>query len=210
MNNASDIPDETRLWRRQFFYLFLLTALVGLLQAVAGVLLWLQASSPVLLAFGMDAFVGATRELVLARRIAQGGAADVTLDSDRLFFGIVAVGYVLVGLVAFAVGVAQLWQGTQPAPTLVGVGLAAISMLVIPIIGSYMKALAMELRSPALKEAAVFTFGNSYMSMVLLIGLLINAGMERWWADPLGAIVMSPFIIQKGVQIFLDKEGPES
>ena len=78
-------------------------------------------------------------------------------------------------------------------------------MLAIPIIGSYLKVLAVEMRSQTLKAAAVFTFGNSYLSMVLLISQLINLGMDKRWGDPLGAIVMFPFMVQKGIQILLDE-----
>jgi len=82
---------------------------------------------------------------------------------------------------------------------------AAVSMLVIPIAGSYMKVLAVELRSQALRSAAIFTFGNSYLSMVLLIALLMSYGMNLRWGDPLGALVMFPFIAQKGIQILLEE-----
>jgi divalent metal cation (Fe/Co/Zn/Cd) transporter len=82
-------------------------------------------------------------------------------------------------------------------------------VLLVPIVGSYMKAVAMELKSPALKAASVFTFGNSYLSMVLLISLLIRLGMDRWWGDPLGALVMVPFIVQKGIQILIGEPGRE-
>ena len=203
------MSDESRIWLRQFLHLALLTALVHMLLAVSGVLLWVRTSSAVLLAFGMDALVGAVRELILARRIARYGTADIDPREDRLFFAIVACAYALVGLIALAVSVEQFWQRRAPGATLLGVLLAATAMLVIPIIGSYMKALAMEVRSPALKAAAIFTFGNSYLSMVLLIGLLINAGMERWWGDPLAALVMSPFIVYKGIQILVEHRSEE-
>ena len=88
---------------------------------------------------------------------------------------------------------------------MLGIVLAAVSMLVLPVAGSYMKTLAVELRSQALRSAAVFTFGNSYLSMVLLIALLLNIGMGLRWGDPLGALVMFPFIAQKGIQILLEE-----
>ena len=178
--------NEAARWLRQFIYLCLLTVLVHLLQTVSGVLLWVRAGSPLLLVFGMDAFVGAVRELVFARRIAHFGTADVEPGADRLPFAVVASGYFVVGLIAISYGVLNLLQGRGASPSFLGIGLAAISMLLIPIIGSYMKSLAMEIRSPALKAAAVFTFGNSYLSMVLLIGLLINSGMQHWWGVLLG------------------------
>ena len=78
-------------------------------------------------------------------------------------------------------------------------------MLVIPIVGSYMKSLAVELRSQALKSAAIFTFGNSYLSMVLLIAMLMSYAMNLRWGDPFGALVMFPFVAQKGIQILLEE-----
>jgi hypothetical protein len=45
--------------------------------------------------------------------------------------------------------------------------------------------------------------------MVLLIALLLNAGMDFRWGDPLGALVMFPFMAQKGIQILLDEGGRE-
>jgi hypothetical protein len=206
---TSQDSNDVALWLRHFLYLCLITALVHLLQTFSGILLWSQSGSPLLLVFGLDAFVGALRELVFARRIAHYGTADVDPGADRTLFSIVAAGYVLVGVFAVVYGVLGLWQGRQPAPSFLGLGLAAISMLLIPIIGSYMKSLAMEVRSPALKAAAVFTFANSYLSMVLVIGLLINSGMQHWWGDPLGTIVMCPFIIQKGLQMLIENKDME-
>jgi hypothetical protein len=169
----------------------------------------MRSSSPLLLAYGLDALVGAGRELVLARRIATRGTADVDAPGDRGLFDIIAAAYLFVGAVSLVLGVADLWQGRRPDPSFLGVALAAISMLLIPIIGSYMKSLAMEVRSSALKAAAVFTFGNSYLSLVLLIGLLINLGMQHWWGEAVGAVVMSPFIIQKGFQILAGNRDAE-
>jgi hypothetical protein len=202
------LPEDTQHWLRQFFYLFLIASLIQTSQAVSGILLSRLAASPALLAFGLDALVGASRELVLARRLARWKAADVEPGSDRGLLRVIAAGYILVGIAALAAGAVALWQRHQAQPTLPGVALAALSVLLIPIVGSYMKAVAMELKSPALKAASVFTFGNSYLSMVLLVSLLVRSGMERWWGDPLGALVMAPFVIQKGIQILLE-EGRE-
>jgi divalent metal cation (Fe/Co/Zn/Cd) transporter len=90
-----------------------------------------------------------------------------------------------------------------------GIALAFISMLVVPIAGSYMKVLGVELRNQTLKDAAVFTFGNSYLSMVLLIALMLNAGMDFRWGDALGALVMIPFLAQKGIQILIEEGSAE-
>ena len=53
-----------------------------------------------------------------------------------------------------------------------------------------------------LEEPAVL---NSYLSMVRLIAMLMTYAMNLRWGDPLGALVMFPFIAQKGIQILLEE-----
>jgi divalent metal cation (Fe/Co/Zn/Cd) transporter len=146
------------------------------------------------MSFGLDAIVSAAAALVLAARIER--------EWRNKF---VAYGYIVAAAGAAYLGASMLWRGERPEASVLGIALAAVSMLVIPIAGSYMKVLAVELRSQALRSAAVFTFGNSYLSMVLLIALLMSYGMNLRWGDPLGALVMFPFMAQKGIQILLEE-----
>jgi hypothetical protein len=45
--------------------------------------------------------------------------------------------------------------------------------------------------------------------MVLLIALMLNAGMDFRWGDALGALVMIPFLAQKGIQILIEEGSAE-
>jgi divalent metal cation (Fe/Co/Zn/Cd) transporter len=186
--------DERGIWIRQFFQLALFTAGFHLLQFGASFLLWSTTNSAALMSFGLDALVSAIAALCLAARIER--------EWRNRF---VAFGYMSASAGAVYLGGSMLWKGDRAAGSILGIVLAAVSMLVIPIIGSYMKTLAVELRSQALKSAAIFTFGNSYLSMVLLIALLLNVGMALRWGDPLGALVMFPFMAQKGIQILVEE-----
>jgi divalent metal cation (Fe/Co/Zn/Cd) transporter len=188
------MTDDCQIWRQHFFYLALFAAVFHTLQFLASFLLWKMTASPVLMAFGLDAAVSGIAALVLAARIQR--------EWRNKF---VAYGYMGAGAIALYLGGSALWTGRQPNSTVLGIGVAAISMLVIPIVGSYMKSLAVELRSQALKSAAIFTFGNSYLSMVLLIAMLMSYAMNLRWGDPLGALVMFPFVAQKGIQILLEE-----
>ena len=188
------MTDERETWVRHFFYLALFAAAFHSLQFLASLALWMSASSAALMAYGLDAAVSAVAALVLAARIQR--------EWRNKF---VAYGYMAAAAGAFYVGASMLWKGQHPNPSVLGIAVAAVSMLVIPIVGSYMKSLAVELRSQALKSAAIFTFGNSYLSMVLLIALLMSYGMSLPWGDPLGALVMFPFMAQKGIQILLEE-----
>ena len=185
---------EREIWIRHFFYFALFAAVFHALQFLASLTLWMTTRSAALLSFGFDAAVSTIAALFLAARIQREWRNKY-----------VAYGYMLASAAAFYLGASTLWRGELPQTTALGIVLAAVSMLVIPIMGSYMKVLAVELRSQALRSAAVFTFGNSYLSMVLLIALLMSYGMNLRWGDPLGALVMFPFIAQKGIQILLEE-----
>jgi hypothetical protein len=179
------MTDERAIWRRHAFQLSVFTVVFHFLQFGASIFLWMSTNSAALMVFGLDAFV----------------SAFATQWRNRL----VAYGYMVCAAVASYMGASMLWSGDRPGTTVLGIALAAVSMLIIPIAGSYMKTLAVELRSQALKSAAIFTFGNSYLSMVLLIALLMSYGMNLRWGDPLGALVMFPFMAQKGIQVLLEE-----
>jgi divalent metal cation (Fe/Co/Zn/Cd) transporter len=195
------MPDDRATWIRHAFQLALATAGVHLLQFLASVALWRVTGSAALAAFGLDAVVSAFAALVLASRIRK--SFDTLGDNWRS--RPVAIGYLAGAAIALGLSVAQLWSRQWAEGTRLGIVLAAVSMLVIPIVGSYMKVLAVELRSQPLKAAAIFTFGNSYLSMVLLVALLINRGMGFRWGDAVGGLVMFPFLAQKGLQILIDE-----
>src|SRR6266849_1524988 len=185
---------EREIWIRHFFYLALFTAAVHTLQCSASLFIWRMTDSAVLLSFGLDAAVSAAAALILAARVQQ--------EWRNKF---VAYGYMAASAITAGFAGWTLWIQRWPKPAILGIVIAAVSMLIIPIIGSYMKTLAVELRNQALKSAAIFTFGNSYLSLVLLIAMLMSYAMNLRWGDPLGALVMFPFVAQKGIQILLEE-----
>jgi len=181
--------------------LVLLTGSFHLVQFVASALLWDRTHSAVLAAFGLDAIVSACAAGLLSYRIRRSYETLAKSWRSR----IVGYGYIMAAVLSVIVGVSGFITGQYATRSLLGIVLAAVSMLIIPIAGSYMKVLAVELRNQTLKDAAVFTFGNSYLSMVLLIALLVHAGMDFRWGDSLGALVMVPFLAQKGIQILIEE-----
>lgn len=193
--------DDRATWIRQSFQLALVTAGFHFLQFLAAAILWTINSSASLATFGLDAIVSAFAAFTLARRIYR---SFETLGENWRSRG-VAIGYLIGAAVALVLSVMRFWGAKWSEGAVLGILLAAVSMLIIPIVGSYMKVLAVELRSQPLKAAAIFTFGNSYLSMVLLVALLIHSGMGFQWGDAAGGLVMVPFLAQKGLQILIDE-----
>jgi len=195
------MADDRTTWIRHSFQLALVTAAFHALQTLASAALWKVTGSAALGVFGLDAAVSAFAALVLAARIHR--SFDTLGENWRSRTA--AYGYLAGAALALVLAGSQLWSRQWSSGTVLGIVLAAVSMLVIPIVGSYMKVLAVELRNQPLKAAAIFTFGNSYLSMVLLVSLLVNAGMGFRWGDAVGGLVMLPFLAQKGLQILIDE-----
>jgi len=195
------MADDRATWIRHSYQLALVTAAFHFLQFLASAGLWRLNGSAALAAFGLDALVSGYAAVVLSRRI------DRSFDTlgDNWRSRTAAYGYLIAAGIALIISVLQFWAPRWTQGSLLGITLAAVSMLVIPIVGSYMKTLAVELRSQPLKAAAVFTFGNSYLSMVLLVALLVTSGMGFHWGDALGGLIMVPFLAQKGLQILIDE-----
>jgi hypothetical protein len=202
MQRLPEIMAEDRsVWIRQMATLALLTGGFHFLQFAASAALWFGTNSAVLAAFGLDAAVSACAAVLLSIRIRR--SYETLSKSWRS--RVIAYGYIIGAVLSLVLGASGFITGQYAERSVLGIVLAAVSMLIVPIAGSYMKVLAVELRNQTLKDAAVFTFGNSYLSMVLLIALLVHAGMDFRWGDSLGALVMVPFLAQKGIQILLEE-----
>src|SRR2546426_12649140 len=113
------MTNEREIWIRQFFYLALFAAVFYSLQFFASLTLWMSTRSAVLMAYGLDAVVSAVAALVLAGRLQR---------EWRTKF--VAYGYMTASAGVFYLGASMLWRGERPQATVLGIAVAAVSMLV--------------------------------------------------------------------------------
>ena len=80
----------------------------------------------------------------------------------------------------------------------VGIVLAAFSLAVMPLLARAKRRVAFAVGSGALAAEARQTAFCTYLSGILLAGLLLNAILGWWWADPVAALAMVPFIAKEG------------
>ena len=128
-------------WIRHAFYLALLTAVYHTLQFATGVALYRRTGSPVRMTYALDAIVSAPAALILALRIQRHNRIDIIGIEERWRFRSVAVAYIVSGAVGLYLRfrpVVRLSLGRN----ILGIVLAAVSMLAIPIIGSYLNSLS--------------------------------------------------------------------
>ena len=171
-------------------------SLEGLIAVTAG----LMAGSIALVGFGFDSLIEVTSGAVLLWRL----HADV--DEARrerveaISLRIVGALFVLLAIYVSYDSVKSLVRREAPEESLVGIVLAAVSLIVMPLLVRAKRRVARAIKSKALIADSKQTELCTYLSAILLGGLLLNALLGWWWADPAAALVMVPIITKEGIE----------
>ena len=173
--------------------------LEGALSIFAGAL----AGSIALVGFGLDSVIelAAAAVLLWRLRLERAGADEETVAQRErwvhLFVGVTFL------LLAAYVGFEAIWtlrNHEAAAESIVGIILAAASLVLMPLIAWGKLRAATEIGSGALRAEAKETLACSYLSFTLLLGLVCNAAAGWWWADPLAALLMVPWLVREGIE----------
>lgn len=164
---------------------------------VAGVV----AASPALIGFSLDSLIELAAGFVIVwlYRLRSGHA------DERRAQQIVAGTYVL--LVAFIVSesVYTLAGGRHPDASWVGIGLAAFTASAMPLLARAKRQTGLKLNSSATVSEAAQNQICAYLSIALLAGLLANALMGWWWADPAAALAIAALAGKEGLDSWRGK-----
>jgi hypothetical protein len=95
---------------------------------------------------------------------------------------------------------ADLWSGRAPRHSVPGIILACVSLVTMPLLSNAKRKVGRALASPAMHADARQTEFCTYLSAILLVGLLLNTLFGLWWADPVAALIMVPIIAKEGIE----------
>ena len=201
------LPTENDLARlrrdriRRALRLEYLTVGWNLVEGIVAVAAAVGAGSIALLGFGIDSFVESASAAILIWRLhAERGGSDsgAVAALDRRAHRLVAISLFLLALyIAFDAGL-TLWHGERPQPTVVGIALLLVSIVVMVWLARAKRRLAKELGSRALAADAFQTTACWWLSIFALSGIGLNALLGWWWADPLAALIMAGLIVREG------------
>jgi divalent metal cation (Fe/Co/Zn/Cd) transporter len=164
----------------------------NVIEAIVAGLAGLAAGSTALIGFALDSLIESLSGGVLLWRLRDGRDGEVR---ERIAQRLVAVSFVaLAGYVAVE-SVLTLNSRSEPDASLVGIVLAAVSVIVMPILARSKRSVAAGLGSPALTADSRQTDLCAYLSAILLAGLGLNAFLGWWWADPVAALAMVPIMV---------------
>ena len=176
------------------------TAGYNSLEALIALGAGIAAGSVALVGFGFDSVIELTASGAAIWRLH--ADADVTRRerNERITLRIVGALFLALALYVAVDAVRSLVGREAPDESLVGLVLAAASLVVMPLLVRAKRRVARAMGSGALAAEAQQTMICTYLSAILLGGLGLNAAFGWWWADPLAALAMVPLIAYEGVE----------
>jgi divalent metal cation (Fe/Co/Zn/Cd) transporter len=120
-------------------------------------------------------------------------------EAERLSLRIVGSCFLLLSAYVAYDSLESLFSKQAPARSLPGIAVAAASLIAMPLLSRAKKRVSIGLSSAAMAADARQTDFCTYLSGILLGGLLLNALFGLWWADPTAGLVMVPIIAKEGI-----------
>ena len=171
-------------------------SLEGIIAVAAG----LMAGSIALVGFGFDSLIEVTSGAILLWRL----QADVDKERreriEAISVRLVGVCFMLLAIYVTYDSAKSLIKREAPHESIVGIALAAVSVVVMPLLVRAKRKVARGINSGALMADSKQTELCTYLSAILLGGLLLNAFFGWWWADPVAALIMVPIIVKEGIE----------
>lgn len=194
------VASRPRLLRRGV-RLEVLTVSWNLIEGAIAVGAALASGSVALLAFGADSFIETASGGILIWRLtaeARTTNAETVEALDRRAHKLVGASLLLLAVYVAADAAWTLWIQERPSPSIVGMVLTAVSLVVMVWLAGAKRSAARGLGSRALEADAFQTTACWWLSLITLSGIGLNAAFGWWWADPVAALGMTFFLVQEG------------
>jgi divalent metal cation (Fe/Co/Zn/Cd) transporter len=185
-----------RRGRRLEYFTIAWNTVEGLVALITGVI----AGSISLVGFGIDSFIEVTSGSVLLWRMSVDADEPRRERNERRSLRVVGVCFLLLAIYIAYESALDLWTRRAPEHSVPGMILACVSLVVMPWLSRAKRKIGHDLSSRAMHADAKQTEFCTYLSAILLAGLLLNAAFGLWWADPVAGLIMVPIIAKEGIE----------
>lgn len=157
----------------------------------------IAAGSVALVGFGIDSLIETLAGFIIIWRFASQRSRSET--AERRAQQLVAASYAILVVYILIEATRSLVSGDQPEASWIGIGLAAVTAPTMPLLARAKRRVGRQLGSSATVSEAEQNQICAYLSIALLVGLLANALLGWWWADPAAALVVAGFAAWSGL-----------
>jgi len=156
------------------------------------------AGSIALIGFGFDSAIEVTSSLAAVWRLSRDPDAERREIAEQRALRLIGACFLLLAGYVLYDAVTALVERRVPHETVIGIVLAALSLIVMPLLARAKRRIASRLGSAALEAETRQTEVCAYLSAILLAGLGLHAWLGWWWADPVAGLLMVPLIAREG------------
>lgn len=181
------------------------TAGYNLFEGVVAVAAGTVASSTALIGFGLDSFVEVSSALVVVWQF----RSQVPEARERRALRLIAVAFFALAAWITVESLRHLFSGADAEPSSVGIVLAAASVVVMPLLVWAKRSTGRELDSATVLADSTQTLLCTYLSAILLAGLVLNSWLHWSWADPIAALVIASVAVKEGVEAWRGEQCAE-
>lgn len=192
---TAPVAQQARLGRRARL-LAALSVTYNAVEAAVAIGAGAAAGSTALVAFGLDSIVEVSSGLVVLWQFGH----RVPESRERLAQRLIAVSFLALAAYVSVDSVAALLDDARPESSPVGIVLALASLAVMPFLSWAQRRTGRALGSSAVVADSTQTLLCSCLSAVLLVGLVLNAALGWWWADPLAGLVIAAVAAREGLE----------
>src|SRR3954452_7452100 len=189
-------PAERRRLGRRAQLLAGTSVAYNLIEAVVAVTSGLVAGSVALVGFGLDSVVEVSSGLIILWQFRH----PLPESRERRALRLLACSFFALAAYVGFESIRTLITGADPDTSPVGIGLAIASLIVMPLLSWAQRRTGRALGSNAVVADSTQTLLCTYLSAVLLVGLLLNATLGWSWADPVAGLVIAAVAAREGVQ----------
>jgi divalent metal cation (Fe/Co/Zn/Cd) transporter len=181
----------------------------NVLEAGLAIASGLAARSLALTGFGLDSaieVIAAAALFVRLRAETRGGGRA----AERRALWVVGVTFFLLSAYIVVDAGATLWARRPPESSRLGVLVAAAALVVMPLLSRAKLRVGEAIGSAALVADAKCSMACAWLSVTVLAGLGLNVAFGWWWADPVAALCMVPFLVREGREALEGARGKET
>jgi Co/Zn/Cd efflux system component len=166
----------------------------NVVEAVIAITAGLVAGSVALVGFGLDSVVEVSSGLIILWQFRHA----MPERRERQALRLMALSFFALAAYITFESVRTLMGGNDPDASRVGIALAAASLVVMPFLSWAQRRTGKALGSNAVVADSTQTLLCTYLSAVLLVGLVLNATLGWSWADPLAGLVIAVIALKEG------------
>ncbi len=172
------------------------TIAYNVIEALVALTAGAQASSTALIGFGLDSVIEVSSAAAVAWQFSQPDHEA----RERTALRIIALSFFALAAYVTVESVRALLGFAEPRPSIVGIVLASVSLVAMPLLSWAQRRTGREVGSRSAVADSKQTLLCTYLSAVLLVGLVLNSLFDWAWADPIAGLVIAAVAIREGLE----------